>query len=67
MVTDQQVRRLFQMLQRSEKMPLTRAALKSGMDEKTARKYRALAKLLLDQAEIVSTCLIKYCCIGMAE
>ncbi len=38
MVTDQQVRRLFQMSQDS-KLNKSQAAIKSGMDEKTARKY----------------------------
>lgn len=43
MVTDQQVRRLFTLMQ-SEKT-LAVAAAKAGMDEKTARKYRRLGKL----------------------
>jgi hypothetical protein len=43
MVTDQQVRRLMKLVTGGE--PLARAALKAGMDEKTARKYRRLGKL----------------------
>jgi hypothetical protein len=38
MVTDQQVRKLMKLIQSEE--TLTIAAAKSGMDEKTARKYR---------------------------
>ena len=37
MVTDQQVRKLMKSIVHGE--PLSRAALKAGMDEKTARKY----------------------------
>jgi len=44
MVTDQQVRRLFQMSQDS-KLNKSQAAIKSGLDEKTARKYLNLGKL----------------------
>jgi len=43
MVKDQQVRRLFKLIQ-TEKHFGT-AAIKAGMDEKTARKYRKLGKL----------------------
>lgn len=43
MVTDRQVRRLFKLLQEEKTLEL--AAAKSGMDEKTARKYRDLGKL----------------------
>ena len=43
MVTDRQVRRLF-MLMQTEKT-LATAALKAGLDVKTARKYRRLRKL----------------------
>ena len=44
MVTDQQVRRLFQM-SRDSKLNKSQAAIKSGMDEKTARKYLTAGKL----------------------
>jgi len=43
MVTDQQVRKLMKLIQSEE--TLTMAAAKSGMDEKTARKYRKLGRL----------------------
>ena len=43
MVTDQQVRRLFKLVQTEKNFRL--AAMKAGMDEKTARKYRKLGKL----------------------
>jgi hypothetical protein len=43
MVTDQQVRRLFKLVQTKKNFGI--AAMKSGMDEKTARKYRRLGKL----------------------
>ena len=43
MITDNQVRKLMKYLQRDE--PLGVAAAKSGMDEKTARKYRETDKL----------------------
>lgn len=43
MVSDQQVRRLKQML--SEKKSLTESACRAGMSEKTARKYRDTGKL----------------------
>lgn len=43
MVTDQQVRYLMKLLQ--EGHPLLRAAVKSGMDVKTARRYRRTGKL----------------------
>jgi transposase len=43
MVTDNQVRKLMKYLQEGRK--LGTAAAKSGMDEKTARKYRGLGKL----------------------
>lgn len=42
MVTDRQVRLLMKLLQ--EKRALSVAAAKSGMDDKTARKYRKLGK-----------------------
>jgi hypothetical protein len=43
MVTDHQVRRLMKLV--TSGVPLAHAALKAGMDEKTARKYRRLGKL----------------------
>ena len=43
MVTDQQVRKLMKLIQSEE--TLTIAAAKSGMDEKTARKYRRMGQL----------------------
>lgn len=43
MVTDQQVRKLMKLIQSEETMTI--AAAKSGMDEKTARKYRRLGQL----------------------
>ena len=43
MVTDQQVRRLFKLIQTEKNFGI--AAAKAGMDEKTARKYRRLGKL----------------------
>jgi len=43
MVTDQQVRRLFKLMQTKKNFGI--AAMKAGMDEKTARKYRRLGKL----------------------
>jgi hypothetical protein len=43
MVKDQQVRRLFKLIQTEKKFGI--AAMKSGMDEKTARKYRHLGSL----------------------
>ncbi len=43
MVTDQQVRRLFKLVQTEENFGIS--AMKVGMDEKTARKYRMLGKL----------------------
>jgi len=43
MITDNQARKLMKYLQ--EKATLGVAALKSGMDEKTARKYRDIEKL----------------------
>jgi hypothetical protein len=42
MVTDQQVRRLMKLITAGE--PLATAALKTGMDQKTARKYRLAGK-----------------------
>jgi len=42
-VTDRQVRRLMEMLGKGKN--LAAAAAKADMDEKTARKYRALGKL----------------------
>ena len=43
MVTDQQVRRLFKLVQTEKNFGI--AAIMAGMDEKTARKYRKLGKL----------------------
>jgi len=43
MVTDQQVRRLFKLVQTEKNFGI--AAAKAGMDEKTARKYRRVGKL----------------------
>jgi len=43
MVTDQQVRRLFKLI--NEEKTLAVSAAKAGMDEKTARKYRDLGRL----------------------
>lgn len=43
MVTDQQVRRLFKLVQTQSSFGI--AAAKAGMDEKTARKYTKLGKL----------------------
>ena len=43
MVTDQQVRRLFKLVQTQHNFGI--AAAKAGMDEKTARKYTKLGKL----------------------
>ena len=43
MVTDQQVRRLFKLVQTENNFGI--AAMKAGMDEKTARKYRRQGKL----------------------
>jgi hypothetical protein len=43
MVKDQQVRRLFKLIQTEKNFGI--AAMKSGMDEKTARKYRNLGNL----------------------
>ncbi len=42
MVTDRQVRRLMKLMQTET---MTVAAAKSGMDEKTARRYRSAGKL----------------------
>ena len=43
MVKDQQVRRLFKLVQTEKNFGI--AAIKAGMDEKTARKYRRLGQL----------------------
>jgi hypothetical protein len=43
MVTDQQVRRLFKLVQTQKSFGI--AAAKAGMDEKTARKYTKLGML----------------------
>jgi hypothetical protein len=43
MVKDQQVRRLFKLIQTEKNFGI--AAMKAGMDEKTARKYHKLGKL----------------------
>jgi transposase len=54
MITDNQARKLMKYLQ--EKVTLAVAATKSGMDEKTARKYRDLGKLPSElQAERIRT------------
>ena len=54
MITDNQARKLMKYLQ--EKRTLGVAATKSGMDEKTARKYRDLGKLPSElQAERIRT------------
>lgn len=45
MVTDQQVRRLLKLVQTEKNFGI--AALRSGMDEKTARKHRRLGKLVI--------------------
>jgi len=49
MVTDQQVRRLFKVVQTEKNFGI--AAIKAGMDEKTARKYRKLGKLPSEQKQ----------------
>jgi len=46
MVTDQQVRRLFKLIQTEKNFGI--AAMKAGMDEKTARKYEKSGKLPSD-------------------
>jgi len=46
MVTDQQVRRLFKLIQTEKNFGI--AAMKAGMDEKTARKYLRSGKLPSD-------------------
>ena len=46
MVTDQQVRRLFKLSKTEKNFGI--AAMKAGMDEKTARKYRRFCKLPSD-------------------
>ena len=43
MITDHQARKLMKLVHEGE--PLSRAALKAGMNEKTARKYRNAGKL----------------------
>ncbi len=43
MVTDNQVRRLFRLMESEKSFAVT--AARAGMDEKTARKYRRLGKL----------------------
>lgn len=43
MVTDQQIKKLFRFLEGT--MPLYEAAMRTGMSEKTARKYRKMGKL----------------------
>ena len=42
MVTDNQVRRLFRLMQTEKTLAI--AAAKAGMDEKTARKYQRSGK-----------------------
>jgi len=49
MVTDRQVRRLMQLMETGEKLMV--AALKTGMDEKTARKYIRAGKLSSEEKE----------------
>ena len=49
MVTDCQVRKLMKLL--NEEQTLSLASAKSGMDEKTARKYRCLGKLPSEVAD----------------
>ncbi len=49
MVTDQQVRRLFKLLQTEKNFGI--ASLKAGMDEKTARKYSRKGKLPSELAQ----------------
>ena len=46
MVTNQQVRRLFKLIQTEKNFGI--AAMRAGMDEKTARKYRKHGKLPSD-------------------
>ena len=43
MVSDQQVRRLYKLIQTEKNFGI--AAIKAGMDEKTARKYSKLGRL----------------------
>ena len=43
MITDNQARKLMKYLQKKKTLEV--AAIKSGMDEKTARKYRDIGKL----------------------
>ena len=43
MTTDQQVRLLMSLIKKG--LPLATAAVKAGMSERTARKYRGLGKL----------------------
>ena len=50
MIKDRQARRLWKYL--AAGMPLWKAALKSGMDEKTARKYRETRKLPSETAPV---------------
>ncbi len=50
MVTDRQVRRLMQLMETGEKLMV--AALKTGMDEKTARKYIRAGKLPSEVKEL---------------
>ena len=50
MVTDRQVRRLMQLMETGEKLMV--AALKTGMDEKTARKYIRTGKLPSEVKEL---------------
>ncbi len=49
MVTDQQVRRLFKLVQTENNFGI--ASMKAGMDEKTARMYRRLGKLPSELAQ----------------
>lgn len=49
MVTDQQIRRLFKLIQTQKNFGI--AAMKAGMDEKTARKYRRVGKLPSEMRE----------------
>lgn len=49
MIEDRQVKRLWKLL--SKGVPLSQAAARSGMDEKTARKYRTASRLPSEQSQ----------------
>ena len=53
MTTDQQVRLLMSLIKKG--LPLSTAAVKAGMSERTARKYRGLGKLPSDMARLFRT------------